>query len=157
MADNGAIGTADCDWTIGDAVAVLPKTVVAELPLAAVAGSFLPGKEAGGVASPLTGLTTTPGEYAHVVETGDAAGELAGAVAVIAVAAIGIAGPPVTGSAAAMPGADAGIAMTDALSAAWLGSNTKIPPAPTTRLVPSGKALALAMTRVPWLTVVTPL
>ena len=40
MADNGAIGTADCDLTIGDGC-ILPKTVVAEFPLAAVARVIL--------------------------------------------------------------------------------------------------------------------
>ena len=105
----------------------------------------------------MTGLTTTPGEYAHVVETGDAAGELAGAVAVIVVAAIGIAWPPVTGGAAAMPGADAGIAMTDALAAAWLGSNTKIPARSDDEARAVRQGTGAGTTSVPWLTVVTPL
>ncbi len=56
---------------------------------------------------------------------------------------------------AASPVAEAATPATGA-PAAWLGSKTKVPPAPTVRLLPSGKAPALATISVPALFTVPP-
>ena len=97
-----------------------------------------------GVPTELPSLALPVGRLADVTELAGERVEMTDAVAGELAATIGA---EVSDAAPMLAGAASPVA--ERPDPAWLGSNTKVPPFPIVRIVPSGKALAVATTSVP--------